>query len=107
MPARYLYKLHLTIAMSRANDSCAMIDLASMIHVNFSTSPLSYIFSSDARSADNPGPGVDQVDDAVTVQRDVLLRDDLDRLLRDEPTKERCHVREVCRWGARSKGSFS
>lgn len=72
--------------------------------MNLSTSAVSYTLVTDARSADNPGPGVDQVDDAVAVQRDVLLRDDLDRLLRDEPAEERRHVREVGRRGARSVG---
>lgn len=47
-------------------------------------------------SSDNDaGGGLDAVEDARAVERDVLLRDELDRLLRDEAAHEGRDLRKV------------
>ena len=45
---------------------------------------------------DRARPHVDHVDDAVAIHGHILLRDHLDRLLRDHPAQERRRVRQVC-----------
>lgn len=48
------------------------------------------------QSRDDPTRrGADAVEDARSVDRDVLLRDELDRFLRDEATEEGCDLGEV------------
>jgi hypothetical protein len=52
--------------------------------------------------SNHTSPGLHQIDHAVPVNRDVLLRDHLDHLLRDEPAEEGGGVGQV---GGRGAGT--
>ena len=73
---------------------------STMVH-NFSSVPDS-LFPAALRRTHNPRRRTDEVHHTVPVHRHILLRDHLDRLLREHPAEERRRVRQVCARRARA-----
>ncbi len=81
-----------------APDARKAIDKATGLYVTSTLPILPHLYClRPTGSSDDTRPRVHEVDNAVAVQRHVLFRDHLDRLLRDEPAQERRHVRDVRR----------